>query len=112
MASPDAMTESRVKALTALLPRIEAKISTGLKSFKTQLAKGTKYGFLTDGEMSYVFTGNNPIEHVRTLFDTLKGKDNASFHGFCSILEVNGYGHWSAELQMKVSAFCLSYVCI
>ena len=109
MASRDAMTESRVQALTALLPRIETRISAGLQSFKTQLEKGTKYGFLTGGEMSLVFTGNTPVEHVRALFEILKGKDNASFHAFCSILEANEYGHWSSELQMKVSAFCLSY---
>ena len=104
MASNETMTESRVQALTALLPNIRTKVAFGLKSFQNHLARGAKNGFLTDDEMFEVFSSDNAAKHVDILFKILKGKDNAAFDGFCSILEEHGYGHWSAKLQMKVSA--------
>ena len=45
-------------------------------------------------------------KNVDVLFKILKGKDNAAFDGFCSILEEHGYEYWSAKLQKKVSAIC------
>ena len=106
MASNETMSESRVQSLTALLPEIRTKLAVAIQSFQSHLARGTKYGFLTDGEMFKVFSGNNAAKNVDVLFKILKGKDNAAFDGFCSILEEHGYEYWSAKLQKKVSAIC------
>ena len=106
MASNDSMSESRVQALTALLPEIRTKLAVAIKSFQNHLARGTKYGFLTDDEMFEVFSGDNAAKNVDVLFKILKGKNNEDFDGFCSILEENEYDHWSATLQKKVSAIC------
>lgn len=55
-------------------------------------------GFLNEVEIIEVFSGRSRLEHVRSLVEVLKTKDNASFTTLCLILRDCGYGHWSTAL--------------
>ena len=82
MASNDSMSESRVQALTALLPEIRTRLAVAIKSFKNHVARGTKYGFLTDDEMFEVFSSDNAAINVDVLFKLSRGRTTKPLMGF------------------------------
>ena len=101
------MSENRKTSLTAVLPRMEECFQ--LKLLRTQLAEGTTLGFLTEREISTIFAERIPAEQLRVLFDILKGKSNAVFDRFCTILEKNKYENWSRELKLEVCLLVLIF---
>ena len=90
------MSESRRRSLNKLLPQLETKLL--VENIKSNLHSDAG-GFLNDVEILAVFSKSSPLEHVRALIDTLKGKDNAAFGSFCLVLDKFGYGHWSKALM-------------
>ena len=89
------MSDRRLKSLNKQLPQLETKLI--LETIKSHFHVDAG-GFLNEVEMIEVFSGKSRIDHIRSLIEVLKTKDNSAFATFCLILRNGGYGHWSKVL--------------
>ena len=103
MSDNQPLSDNRLRSINFLCPHLESKLIVDNIKSRLHVDAG---GFLTEVEMIGVFSGKTRVDHVRALLDVLKTKDNRAFGSFCTILEVQGYGHWSRELQMQAGLEC------
>lgn len=96
--SEEPMSESRRKSLSSLCPKLETNII--VDNFLSSVHCDAE-GFLNDHEVEVVRFKEKNFEKVRELIFILKGKDDTSFHKFCSVLVSAGYGHWARKLLEK-----------
>ena len=55
--------------------------------------------YLTEVEYSQVESKSGNVAQVDELLEILLTKENRHFHGFCRVLEHNGYRHWAQQLR-------------
>jgi hypothetical protein len=97
------MSENRLRSLNSLCPKLETNIIVNNFLSSVHCDAG---GFLNDRERQVIDSKGSNFEKVRELISILKGKDNASFDKFCSVLVSVRYGHWARKLLEQAGIPC------
>ena len=97
------MSDNRQKSLNSLCPKLETNIM--VDNFLSSLHCDAG-GFLNDHELQVIDSKGSNFKKVRELISILKGKDNASFDKFCSVLVSVRYGHWARKLLEQAEIPC------
>ena len=62
-------------------------------------------GFMMQSEAQAVECKPSNAEQMGELIQILRGKRNADFHIFCTMLRQSNYGSWAVELERKAREF-------
>ena len=83
----------------------EIKVNIIMKNGLIDKLEKAAGGFMTRLEAQTVKSMPNNAEQMGELIEILRGKGNADFHIFCTMLRQSSYALWADKLERKAREF-------